>query len=94
MNAPTEDLESTVDQPLLAPHDHTLLLKVVQVHTAKIIAALGARAKLRPLPADLVVRAIASLPGADDKTRHMVRTTIEASDADGVPELRPARAAA
>ena len=33
-------------------------------------------------------------PWPDDKKRHMVRTTIEASDADGVAELRPARAAA
>ena len=33
-------------------------------------------------------------PWPDDHPRHMVRTTIEATDADGVADLRPSRAAA
>ena len=33
-------------------------------------------------------------PWPDDKPRHMVRTTISATDADGLAELRPAQAAA
>ena len=33
-------------------------------------------------------------PWPDDKARHMVRTTIEAADADGVADLRPTHAAA
>ncbi len=66
----TDESESTLDQPLLAPHDHTLLLKAVQVHARLIIAALGAWAKARPLPPEKVLRAVAMLKQADDKTRH------------------------
>ena len=69
----SKELETTLDEPLLAPHDHTLLLKAVHAHEKAIVAALGSRARLRPLPAQLVLQAVASLPKADDKTRHTAR---------------------
>jgi hypothetical protein len=65
-----DELDSTLDMPVLAPHDHTLLLRAVQQHSTAIIAALGRTAKVRPLPPIAVLKAIASLAKADDKTRH------------------------
>jgi hypothetical protein len=67
MTSDIDELETTLDQPLLAPHDHTLLLKAVQVHSPNIVALMGgAKARLSP---DRVLRAIAALPKADAKTK-------------------------
>jgi hypothetical protein len=74
------DDTSTVDQPVLAPHDHTLLLKVVHAQSAKIIAALGARVKKRPIPAQQILRAIYWLPDADDKTKHTAQQVLSFLD--------------
>ena len=71
-----DDNDSTMDQPLLAPHDHTLLLRAVQKLAPKIIAAMGSKTRQRPLPALGVLNAIVSLPDIDDKTRHTTQQVL------------------
>jgi hypothetical protein len=68
--------EITLDEPLLLPHDHTLLLRAVHAHAAAIVAALGPRVRAPGLTSRSVLRAIEALPGADDKTRHTAHQVI------------------
>lgn len=63
------DDDSTIDQPLLHPPDHTLLLRAVQGNAAAIVAALGAKARLRPIPSVSVLAVVAALKAVDDRTR-------------------------
>ena len=64
-----DDGDATLDQPLLKPPDHTLLLRAVQQNAPRIVAAMGAKARLRPVPAVSVLSAVASLQNVDDHTR-------------------------
>jgi hypothetical protein len=76
MNA-VDELESTIDQPLLAPHDHTLLMKAVHLHAARLGRALEGRGPLRPHD---VLFAVSALTTADDKTRHTAQQVLSFLD--------------
>jgi hypothetical protein len=64
-----EELDSTLDQPLLGPHDHTLLLRAVQAHADALLAALAPKLATKPLPSQAVLRAIRDLSQADHRSR-------------------------
>ena len=74
--ANTDESDSTLDQPLLSAHDHTLLLRFVQAYSKDVVTALGPWARAKTLPPERVLKAIAELPKADDQTRHTAQQVL------------------
>src|SRR5207302_752384 len=58
--------EITLDEPLLAAHDHTLLLRALQANAGPIAGRLGPGAP----PALRVLRLAAAADELDDRARH------------------------